>query len=130
MQHGSTLVLTVVAVAAISYLLFRQWRHEQQLSGEAKHQWRQQQMLPIFFLTTLIIIGSATLARVNGLLLIVGGTLAAGILSGFPALQFYRHSQRENVPQGQLIAVYSICFLVFAFVVALIFAWLRLFEVL
>jgi len=29
-----------------------------------------------------------------------------------------------------LIAVYSICLLVFAFVVALIFAWLRLFELL
>jgi hypothetical protein len=130
MQHGSTIAITVAAVTAISYLLFKQWRHEQQLSGEAKQQWWHQQMLPILFLTTLINIGLATLARVNGILLLVGGTLAAGMLFGFPALKLYHHSQHNNVPQGHLIAIYSICFLVFAFAVGLIFAWLRLFELL
>jgi hypothetical protein len=110
--------------------LFRQWRHEQQLSGEAKQLWRHQQVLPIFFLITLIIVGLATLARVNGTLLLVGGALATGVLFGFPARQFYAHSQRENVPHRHLIAVYSIYFLSFAFVVTLLFGWLRLFELL
>jgi hypothetical protein len=130
MQYGSTIVIIVAAVAALGYLLFRQWHHEQQLSGEAKQQWWHQQMLPIFFLTTLIVIGLATLARVNGMLLIVGGTLAVGMLFGFPAFQFYQHSQRKNFPQRHLMAVYSICFLIFALIVALLFAWLRLFALL
>src|SRR5262245_58702479 len=130
MQHGSTIVIIGAAVAALCYLLFRQWRYERQLSGKAKQQWRHQQMLPIFYLTTLIVIGLATLARVNGMLLLVGGTLAAGMLFGLPALQIYQHSQRENIPQRQLIAIYSICFLVFALIVALLFAWIQLFALL
>jgi hypothetical protein len=130
MQHGSTIVIIIAAVAALGYLLFLQWRYEWQLSAEAKQQWWHQQMPPILYLTTLIVIGLATLVRVNGMLLLVGGTLAAGMLFGFPARQFYQHSQRESIPKRHLIAVYSFCFLVFALIVVLLFAWLRLFALL
>lgn len=130
MQRISTIVIIMAAVAGVAYFLFRQWRYEQQLSSEAKRQWWRQQMPPIFFLATLSIIGLATLAKVNAILLLIGGTIAAGIIFGFPALQFYHHSQRETVPRSQLILVYGIFFLLFAFVVVLIFAWLRMFGVL
>lgn len=130
MQPGSTILIIVATISVISYFVLRQWRYEQHLSTEAKRLlWRQQLPL-IIFLTTLLTIGLATLARVNAILLISGGILAAGVLFALPALQFYHYSQRETIPRKQAIMVYSVHFLLSAFLLAVIFVWLRMFGVL
>jgi hypothetical protein len=130
MQHGSPIAIIVGAVALIGYLLFRQLYQHQRLSREAKQQWRRQQMVPTSFLSILIIVGLASLLRVNGILLFVGGTLAMITLFGFTAFRFYSHSPYESDRQTPSIAIYSVCLLLFALGVAMLFTWLRLIELL
>jgi hypothetical protein len=111
------MVIIVAAIMTLGYLLFRQWHHEQQLSTAAKQQWRQQQVYPTIFLTTFIIIGLATLARVNGIFLFASGTFVIGALFAFPVLQFFRHSRHEHNHHTYVIAC-SVFFLLLSVVLS------------
>jgi hypothetical protein len=86
--------------------------------------------VPIVSLSVLIIFGLALLARINGTVILLGGTLSLGLMVGYAVAHFHGLLQQEQAPRTWYITLYTISGLGFAFGVAFLLRIIHLFGLL
>jgi len=78
----------------------------------------------------LIIFGIALIARVNGMALMIGGTIALSLTVGYVVVYVHRALQQEQAPRMWYVTLYAISGLAFAFGVGFLLRVVRFFGLL